>query len=79
MAKIYMEVIKSCSECPAYITSDYYGDKCRKNYREIEYNHIIQEWCPLQSTDNIICDVSAEDCAKCDVECGEKGIKLLLK
>ena len=45
--KIYTEIIKSCSECPEYIWSTEYGDKCRKNYRDIEYNHIIQEWCPL--------------------------------
>ena len=79
--KIYTEIIKSCSECPEYIWSTEYGDKCRKNYRDIEYNHIIQEWCPLPNaiTDNFICEMSAEECLKCEVECAEKEIKLLLK
>ena len=49
--KIYTVIIKSCSECPEYIWSTEYGDKCRKSYRDIEYNHIIQEWCPLPDKD----------------------------
>ena len=27
--KIYTEIIKSCSECPEYIWSTEYGDKCQ--------------------------------------------------
>lgn len=50
--KIYTKIIKSCSDCPEYIWSTEYGDKCRKNYRDIEYNHIIQEWCLLKDGDN---------------------------
>ena len=78
--KIYTQIIKSCGECPEYIWSTEYGDRCRKNYRDIDYNHVIQEWCPLPDVeDNFICEMSAEECLKCEVECMEKEIKLLLK
>lgn len=78
MAKIYTQIINACWECP---WSTECGDRCMKNCRDIDYNHVIQEWCPLPNTitDNFICELPIEECEKCGVECLEKEIKLLLK
>ena len=79
MTKIYTKIVNFCGECPD-IYRITYGYKCRKTYRDIYHNSIIQEWCPLLDVeDNFICGMSAEECSKCDIYCLEKEIKLLLK